>query len=53
MASERIQRRINQLLDEADAAVLAFDPDNNDANAYLEVYVSVQSATSWYQLLTF
>ena len=51
MASERIQRRINQLLDEADGAVtalnwevvraraeavLAFDPENTDAIAYLE-----------------
>ena len=51
MASDRIQRRINQLLDEADEAVtaldweivraraeavLAFDPENKEANAYLD-----------------
>ena len=51
MASERIQRRINRLLDEADGAVtaldwdivraraeavLAFDPENTEAIAYLE-----------------
>ena len=50
MASDRIQRRINQLLDEADEAVttldwdvvraraeavLAFDPENTEANSYL------------------
>ena len=49
MPSERIQRRIDSLLDEADeatnrndwvvvreraAAALAFDPDNGDAKAY-------------------
>jgi hypothetical protein len=51
VTSERIQRRIDSLLDEADAAagrndwetvrdrsdaVLAFDPDNADAKHYLE-----------------
>ena len=51
MASERIQRRINKLLDEADGAVtaldwdivraraeavLAFDPENTEAIAYQE-----------------
>ena len=50
MASERIQRQIDRLLDEADEAVrrsdwavaldrardvLAFDPENSDALAYL------------------
>ena len=51
MASDRIQRRINNLLDEADEAVtaldwdvvraraeavLAFDPENKEANASME-----------------
>ena len=51
MASDRIQRRINQLLDEADEAVtaldwdvvraraeavLAFDPENSEAITYLQ-----------------
>ena len=51
MTSERIQRRIERYLDDADQAasrfdweavvqgaeaVLRFDPDNEDAKAYLE-----------------
>ena len=61
MPSERVQQRINSLLDQADrameqnnwqaaieasAAALAFDPDNADADAYVEAARRAQSASA-------
>jgi|AP59_1055472.scaffolds.fasta_scaffold140694_1 hypothetical protein len=61
MASEGIQRRIDSLLDEADAAVskyeweavreaaqavLALDPDNADATTYIAAAERAQGATT-------
>mgnify|MGYP001353383815 CR=1 FL=1 len=61
MASDRIQRRIDSLLDEADQAisqsdwaavrdraqnVLALDPDNSDANAFIAAADRAQGSAS-------